>query len=301
MKYKLLLVGKNKGLINDFFMQMDTFFDCLTSSMRFSDLLGHIKYFEPHAVVFCMNAENRDDMIAINNLHNQLERTKIPLVLICDSDDYSLFSRLSATKEELLLVKPITLVTIQEKLLSYLNKHVPKDKQPYEITESSLTDSENTLYLLSQLEKALSSPDTESNLESHPLSEADTLESQTTDSPKRIMIIDDSPGMLKAIKEQLGSDYEVATAISGKIALKYLQNKTVDLILLDYAMPEEDGPAVFEKLLANPKTANIPVIFLTGINDSAMIQKALSLKPRGYMLKPVDKETLLTKVHEILG
>lgn len=301
MKYKLLLVGKNKGLINDFFMQMDTFFDCLTSSMRFSDLLGHIKYFEPHAVVFCMNAENRDDMIAINNLHNQLERTKIPLVLICDSDDYSLFSRLSATKEELLLVKPITLVTIQEKLLSYLNKHVPKDKQPYEITESSSTDSENTLYLLSQLEKALSSPDTESNLESHPLSEADTLESQTTDSPKRIMIIDDSPGMLKAIKEQLGSDYEVATAISGKIALKYLQNKTVDLILLDYAMPEEDGPAVFEKLLANPKTANIPVIFLTGINDSAMIQKALSLKPRGYMLKPVDKETLLTKVHEILG
>lgn len=301
MKYKLLLVGKNKGLINDFFMQMDTFFDCLTSSMRFSDLLGHIKHFEPHAVVFCMNAENRDDMIAINNLHNQLERTKIPLVLICDSDDYSLFSRLSATKEELLLVKPITLVTIQEKLLSYLNKHVPKDKQPYEIAESSSTDSENTLYLLSQLEKALSSPDTESNLESHPLSEADTLESQTTDSPKRIMIIDDSPGMLKAIKEQLGSDYEVATAISGKIALKYLQNKTVDLILLDYAMPEEDGPAVFEKLLANPKTANIPVIFLTGINDSAMIQKALSLKPRGYMLKPVDKETLLTKVHEILG
>ena len=115
------------------------------------------------------------------------------------------------------------------------------------------------------------------------------------------MIIDDSPGMLKAIKEQLGSDYEVATAINGKIAFKYLQNKTVDLILLDYAMPEEDGPAVFEKLLANPKTANIPVIFLTGINDSAMIQKALSLKPKGYMLKPVDKETLLTKVHEILG
>ena len=115
------------------------------------------------------------------------------------------------------------------------------------------------------------------------------------------MIIDDSPGMLKAIKEQLGSDYEVATAINGKIAFKYLQNKTVDLILLDYAMPEEDGPAVFEKLLANPKTANIPVIFLTGINDSSMIQKALSLKPKGYMLKPVDKETLLTKVHEILG
>lgn len=301
MKYKLLLVGKNKGLINDFFMQMDTFFDCLTSSMRFSDLLGHLKYFNPHAVVFCMNAENRDDIIAVINLHNQLERTKIPLVLICDSDDYNLFSRLSSTKEELLLVKPISLITIQEKLLSYLNKYAPEDKQAYESIESSSTDSENTFYLISQLEKALDLPYSESVSESQSDAEDVLSDSQASDGPKRIMIIDDSPGMLKAIKEQLGSDYEVATAISGKIALKYLQNKTVDLILLDYAMPEEDGPAVFEKLLATPKTADIPVIFLTGINDSAMIQKALSLKPKGYMLKPVDKETLLTKVHEILG
>lgn len=301
MKYKLLLVGKNKGLINDFFMQMDTFFDCLTSSMRFSDLLGHLKYFNPHAVVFCMNAENRDDIIAVINLHNQLERTKIPLVLICDSDDYNLFSRLSSTKEELLLVKPISLITIQEKLLSYLNKYALEDKQAYESIESSSTDSENTFYLISQLEKALDLPYSESVSESQSDAEDVLSDSQASDGPKRIMIIDDSPGMLKAIKEQLGSDYEVATAISGKIALKYLQNKTVDLILLDYAMPEEDGPAVFEKLLANPKTADIPVIFLTGINDSAMIQKALSLKPKGYMLKPVDKETLLTKVHDILG
>lgn len=301
MKYRLLLVGKNKGLINDFFMQMDTFFDCLTSSTRFADLLGHIKYFEPHAVVFCMSAENRDDIIAIINLHNQLERTKIPLILICDSDDYSLFSRLSTTKEELLLVKPISLITVQEKLLSYLNKNVSSAKESYDTPEKSLPDSKNTFYLLSQLEKALDFTNSDSISESESSSEEELSESQVSDTPKRIMIIDDSPGMLKAIKEQLGSDYEVATAISGKIALKYLQNKTVDLILLDYAMPEEDGPAVYEKLLANPKTADIPVIFLTGINDSSMIQKALSLKPRGYMLKPVDKETLLTKVHEILG
>lgn len=297
MKYKLLLVGKNKGLINDFFMQMDIFFDCLTSSMRFADLLGHVKYFKPHAVVFCMNAENRDDMIVIKNLHNNLEKSKIPLVVICDSDDYDLFSKLSGKTEELLLRKPITLVNIQERILSFLNKTVPEDTQTLEVHEENTTDSENTLYLLSQLEKALSLPETElpSELGEEPAKNAEP------DRPKRIMIIDDAPGMLKAIKEQLGSEYEVATAISGKIALKYLQNKTVDLILLDYAMPDEDGPAVFEKLLANPQTANIPVIFLTGVNDSAMIQKALSLKPRGYMLKPIDKDTLLTKVHEILG
>lgn len=303
MKYKLLLVGKNKSLINDFFMQMDTFFDCLTSSYRYADLLGHVKYFAPDAVVFCMSAENRDDVITMNNLHNHLEKSKIPFVIICDNDDYDLFSRLSSNKEDLLLVKPLTLVTIQEKLLLFLHKNVPENKFSSEPPSTSYTDSQNTLYLLEQLEKALSLSETELNPEPEliPEPKATATDALAADRPHRIMIIDDSPNMLKAIKEQLGSEYEVATAISGKIALKYLQNKTVDLILLDYVMPEEDGPAVFEKLLTNPNTANIPVVFLTGINDSAMIQKALSLKPKGYLLKPIDKETLLTKVHEILG
>ena len=85
------------------------------------------------------------------------------------------------------------------------------------------------------------------------------------------------------------------------VSLKYLKKKTVDLILLDYEMPEENGPAVLAKLRANPQTANIPVLFLTGINDASKIQKALSLKPNGYLLKPVDHDTLLAKVHEVLG
>lgn len=296
MKYKLLLAGKNKGLVNDFFMQMDTYFDCLTTSMRYADLLGHIKYFKPHAFVFCMNAENRDDMTVIISLHNDLKRAKIPLVLICDSDDYAFFSKLPGSEEELLLLKPITLVNIQDKLLAFLHKTLPQETISYSSHAENSADAENMLSLLSQLEKELALSETEADV----LIEENTDEKVISDGPQRIMIIDDAPGMLKAIKEHLGSEYEVATAISGKIALKYLQNKTVDLILLDYEMPEEDGPAVFEKLLANPKTANIPVVFLTGINDSAKIQKALSLKPKGYLLKPVDKETLLAKVHEIL-
>ncbi len=281
MKYKLLLVGKGKSLINDFFMQMDEVFDCLTSSMRYADLFGHVKYFRPHAIVFCMSAENRDDTIAIQNLRNHLSKTKVPLILICDDDDYDLFTKLASAREDLLIKKPINLANLQLSLLSFLHQTIPVKAQTAESPNEPLVDSESTLQLLSQLEKALDSPEI-----SH---------------TKRIMIIDDAPGMLKAIKEQLGSEYEVATAISGKIALKYLQTKNVDLILLDYVMPEEDGPAVFQKLLDNPKTAHIPVVFLTGVNDASLIQKALALNPKGYLLKPVDKETLLTKVHEILG
>lgn len=292
MKYRILLAGKNKSLINDFFMQMDFSFECLTSSMRYEDLLGHIKHFKPHAFVFCMNTESKDDMTVVVNLHDNLKKAAIPLILICNEDDYNFFSRLPGSVHELLLQKPISLPAIQEKITKYLRQNTNEEEPVRKSTSSLAGNTQNTLELLSRLEKELdlteAEPEADNNTEANPPS-------------NRIMIIDDAPSTLKVIKEHLSPDYEVATAISGKIGLKFLQSKAVDLILLDYEMPEEDGPAVFEKLLANPKTANIPVVFLTGINDSAKIQKALSLKPKGYLLKPVDKDTLLAKVHEILG
>ena len=61
---------------------------------------------------------------------------------------------------------------------------------------------------------------------------------------KHVLVIDDDPIMLKVVKEHLHENYDVATAISGKIAYKFLESKSTDIILLDYEMPGEDGPDV---------------------------------------------------------
>lgn len=114
---------------------------------------------------------------------------------------------------------------------------------------------------------------------------------------KHILVIDDNPMMLKVIRESLRDKYEVATAISGKIARKYLMNKTVDLILLDYEMPEENGSEVLEKLRQNEATKHIPVIFLTGVKEKAKIQKVLQLKPQGYLLKPIEHDKLVEAIN----
>ena len=113
---------------------------------------------------------------------------------------------------------------------------------------------------------------------------------------RHILIVDDDPMMLKIIKEQLHDDYIVATAPSGKFALKYLETKTADLILLDYEMPVENGPQVLEKLRDNPSTSEIPVVFLTGVTDREKIANALALKPQGYLLKPIDHEKLMETI-----
>ena len=103
--------------------------------------------------------------------------------------------------------------------------------------------------------------------------------------------------MLKVIRESLRDKYEVATAISGKIARRYLASKSVDLILLDYEMPEENGSEVLEKLRQHEATKNIPVIFLTGVKEKAKIQKVLQLKPQGYLLKPIEQDKLIEAIN----
>jgi response regulator RpfG family c-di-GMP phosphodiesterase len=54
-----------------------------------------------------------------------------------------------------------------------------------------------------------------------------------------------------------------------------------------------------EKLHANEATKDIPVLFLTGAAERDKIRRALSLKPQGYLLKPIDQKTLMAKVKEV--
>lgn len=132
---------------------------------------------------------------------------------------------------------------------------------------------------------------------------AGTVESQRIqdeNSLKHILVIDDDPLMLRVIKEELKADYNVATAISGKIGLQFLQRKKTDLVLLDYEMPEENGAEVLEKIRANESTKNLPVVFLTGIKDKEKIKKVLSLKPQGYLLKPINHDMLVQTINQVL-
>ena len=117
---------------------------------------------------------------------------------------------------------------------------------------------------------------------------------------KHILVLDDDPVMLELIRSQLEDDYEVATAINGALALRFLAHKTTDLVLLDYEMPGNDGAMVLENIRGDEFSKNIPVVFLTGVTDAARIRKALALKPDGYLLKPIDKATLVATLREKL-
>ena len=102
---------------------------------------------------------------------------------------------------------------------------------------------------------------------------------------KRILIVDDDPVMLRTLKELLQDKYRVFMANSGMTAVQMLVNTQVDLILLDYEMPVVKGPQVLEMLRSDPKTANIPVMFLTSKSDRESVVQVMSMKVANYLLK----------------
>lgn len=117
---------------------------------------------------------------------------------------------------------------------------------------------------------------------------------------KRILVVDDNGTQLRTMKAMLSSDYEVALAISGAQAMTSIGKKRPDLILLDYEMPVCDGKMTLEMIRADEDLKDIPVIFLTAMNDRANIEAVLRLKPAGYFLKPPVKDRLLTEIDKIL-
>ena len=281
-KYSLLLVGRNKATIGDFFTHLRDEWECLSCSERFEDIRNHMKYFKPDALVYCLLDDSFEQMQQVLSARSMLEEDNIPLVVIGQEDDCDAFSRYSGGRVELVIDKSsLSILQISTRLKKYLEGCRPVNREESQVVE------EPTLL---EAMRAL-------DLELPP----EIAQEMMQPVKKHILVVDDNPMMLKVIKESLRGKYEVATAISGKIARKYLSNKSVDLILLDYEMPGENGAEVLEKLRQEDSTKNIPVIFLTGVKERAKIQKVLQLKPQGYLLKPIEHDKLIEAIKNQFG
>ena len=117
---------------------------------------------------------------------------------------------------------------------------------------------------------------------------------------KKILLVDDSEISLQAMKGLLEKDYTVALAKSGAAAIRCITLDRPDLILLDYEMPVCDGSQVLEMIRAEENFADIPVIFLTGRADRKSVQKVLSLKPLGFLLKTLGPAEIKKSVDNYL-
>ena len=118
---------------------------------------------------------------------------------------------------------------------------------------------------------------------------------------KRVLIVDDDPSYARMIREWIKDNYQTDIVTAGMQAITFLLKHQVDLILLDYEMPVVDGPQVLQMLRQEPSTAKIPIVFLTGIGTKEAVERVMSLKPDGYILKSTTKDNLLKYLRGKLG
>jgi len=111
-----------------------------------------------------------------------------------------------------------------------------------------------------------------------------------------ILAVDDTPENLDVVKGILAPTYMVKAAINGPMALKIVEKQPPDLILLDIMMPGMSGYEVCERLKSNPDTSNIPVIFLTAMDQTTDESKGFDLGAADYITKPVNPPILEARV-----
>jgi signal transduction histidine kinase len=113
----------------------------------------------------------------------------------------------------------------------------------------------------------------------------------------RILIVDDNQTNLQVLFRILAeAGYQVIPAQGARSALTRLQHQNPDLILLDIMMPEVDGFALYGQLRERPGTAETPVIFISALDDSEAIVRALTLGAVDYITKPFRAEVVLARV-----
>ena len=114
---------------------------------------------------------------------------------------------------------------------------------------------------------------------------------------KTVLVVDDTPTNIHILMEILKNDYRVVAAVNGKRALQLAaSDPSPDIILLDVMMPEMDGNEVCARLKAEPKTRDIPIIFITAKSEAQDETKGFELGAVDYITKPISPPVVLARV-----
>jgi PAS domain S-box-containing protein len=130
------------------------------------------------------------------------------------------------------------------------------------------------------------------------VSKAGEITCPATAGQKTVLVVEDEPDILALIRYHLKAQgYRVITAALGEEALAKASTERPDLITLDILLPDRDGFDVLQALKANPRTADIPVLILSIVQDA---ESGFRLGAVDYLTKPIDEQRLIGSVRSIL-
>ena len=267
MKLEIMVTGQNRRVINDLCKHLESDRGYLTVKCQankvalFDVLLAEV----PRVIIICLGNETLDSIMAYNVMKDAVRGRNCTIIVVANTEDEEYFKKHTILSRVLFLSRPIPLLSLYDLLIRIEEKMKQEKEERLSAFREYINDG------------------------------ADRY------GRRRILVVDDDTMQLVAIKEQLREFYDVTPVKSGDAAFRYLKKQIPDLILLDYMMPEEDGPSVLRRLREYEEYAHIPVVFLTGMTEkNAVIRLLTELKPQGYVIKPSKKSELVAKIIDTL-
>lgn len=316
MSYKILINGRNSALASDIIRYTSEDCICFSTSDLWADVLVHIKFMHPDAyIIFYTKDDDKDQIInQMRKLSEDSNCKEMAFVIIADPEELEEFEKKAPLFDMLRIARPTSAQAIESRTSAYIEaltrKRIEEEEKLREMEAAARAHREE-LKMLEELKKKKKEEEKEQKrkakeesiavFSSEPKTSKAQPAASDSNEKKHILIVDDDRNVLKLLKTTLSEKYEVTAMLNGKMAEKYLETKTADLILLDHEMPVESGLEVFQKIKQNNSQKNIPVVFLTGTSDAAKIKEILSLHPKGYLLKPVDVDKLMSTIADALS
>src|SRR5436190_11121945 len=116
----------------------------------------------------------------------------------------------------------------------------------------------------------------------------------------RVLIVDDAKANLDILVEGLKSDHKLSLALHGEMALQIAERTPPDLVLLDIVMPGMDGYEVCRRLREMPATAEVPIMFLSSLEEVQNKTKGFEVGANDYLTKPFEMLEVKARVRSLL-
>ena len=285
---KVLLVGKFTDQFREINKKLSVKYEVRACVNKLEIFRGMFKLNKPDVLVMLLGEMNETN----ESLLREIQKEHCELPVVCAGVHEEIIKRIDnlILNNAVFLSSSYTVEQLIEKVDYVLNENFVESMLLKSLGVDVAAEDEE-LIAMSKNEKKEEKTDAEAN----------PKRTELGNNKKTILTIDDSGVFLRMLNGILHEEYDVRMATSCQKALVSICEKKPDLILLDYEMPICNGRETMIKIREIESNKNIPIVFVTAVNKVEHIKAVLSLKPAGYVLKPIDKDKLLELIKSIIG
>ena len=285
---KVLLVGKFTDQFREINKKLSVKYEVRACVNKLEIFRGMFKLNKPDVIVMLLGEMNETN----ESLLREIQKEHCELPVVCAGVHEEIIKRMDnlILNNAVFLSSSYTVEQLIEKVDYVLNENFVESMLLKSLGVDVDAEDEE-LIAMAKNEKKEEKTDAEAN----------PKRTELGNNKKTILTIDDSGVFLRMLNGILHEEYDVRMATSCQKALVSICEKKPDLILLDYEMPICNGRETMIKIREIESNKNIPIVFVTAVNKVEHIKAVLSLKPAGYVLKPIDKDKLLELIKSIIG